>query len=149
MNKHVPRETCSASSLGCDRTRCIMQVAIITGSGQGLGASAAKLFAQHGAKLVVTDLDGSKAEQVWQIQLLLWPHGKLFTAESKALPSQLPGCPRDQISRRGGSCSCWRCHCRGISSKMCGGNRQGLRYHRHFDQQRWYSCYISLRSSAL
>ena len=41
-----------------------MQVAIITGSGQGLGAAAAKLFAQHGAKLVVTDLDGSKAEQV-------------------------------------------------------------------------------------
>ena len=39
---------------------------IITGAGQGLGAAAAKLFAQHGAKLVVTDLDGSKAEQVRQ-----------------------------------------------------------------------------------
>ncbi|CAL5220703.1 g2759 [Coccomyxa viridis] len=42
------------------------KVTIITGSGQGLGAAAAKLFAQHGAKLVVTDLDGSKAEQVAQ-----------------------------------------------------------------------------------
>lgn len=41
-----------------------MQVAIITGSGQGLGAAAAKLFAQHGARIVVTDLDGAKAEQV-------------------------------------------------------------------------------------
>ncbi|CAK0783378.1 hypothetical protein CVIRNUC_006577 [Coccomyxa viridis] len=40
------------------------KVAIITGSGQGLGAAAAKLFAQHGAKLVVTDLDGSKAKQI-------------------------------------------------------------------------------------
>lgn len=45
-----------------------MQVSIITGSGQGLGASAAKLFAQHGAKLVVTDLDGTKAEQVCKDQ---------------------------------------------------------------------------------
>ena len=41
-----------------------LQVAIITGSGQGLGAAAARLFAHHGAKLVVTDLDGSKAKQV-------------------------------------------------------------------------------------
>ena len=41
-----------------------VQVAIITGSGQGVGAAAAKLFAQHGAKVVVTDIDGSKSEQV-------------------------------------------------------------------------------------
>ena len=46
-----------------------LQVAIITGSGQGLGAAAAKLFAQHGAKLVVTDLDGSKAKQVSKIRM--------------------------------------------------------------------------------
>lgn len=43
---------------------CHLQVAIITGSGQGVGAAAAKLFAQHGAKLVVTDIDASKSEQV-------------------------------------------------------------------------------------
>jgi NAD(P)-dependent dehydrogenase (short-subunit alcohol dehydrogenase family) len=49
---------------------CTLQVAIITGSGQGLGASAAKLFAQHGARVVVTDLDGAKADQVW--------HGKQY-----------------------------------------------------------------------
>ena len=46
---------------------------IITGSGQGLGAAAAKLFAQHGAKLVVTDLDGSKAEQVRPAYLSVHP----------------------------------------------------------------------------
>ena len=51
-------------SLVYEVRKCTMQVAIITGSGQGLGAAAAKLFAQHGAKLVVTDLDSSKAEQV-------------------------------------------------------------------------------------
>ena len=41
-----------------------LQVAIITGSGQGLGAAAAKLFAQHGAKIVVSDIDATKAQQV-------------------------------------------------------------------------------------
>lgn len=40
------------------------QVAIITGSGQGIGESTAKLFAQHGAKVVVTDIDGKKADKV-------------------------------------------------------------------------------------
>jgi 3-oxoacyl-[acyl-carrier protein] reductase len=33
------------------------QVAIITGSGQGIGEAAAKLFAKEGAKVVVTDID--------------------------------------------------------------------------------------------
>ncbi len=33
------------------------QVAIITGSGQGIGAEAARLFAQEGAKVVVQDID--------------------------------------------------------------------------------------------
>jgi len=33
------------------------QVAIITGSGRGIGAAAASLFAEHGAKIVVNDRD--------------------------------------------------------------------------------------------
>lgn len=45
-----------------------LQVAIITGSGQGLGAAAAKLFALHGAKVVVSDIDATKAEQVLLFQ---------------------------------------------------------------------------------
>lgn len=47
-----------------DRHRTILQVAIITGSGQGLGAAAAKLFATHGAKVVVHDIDVVKAREV-------------------------------------------------------------------------------------
>jgi NAD(P)-dependent dehydrogenase (short-subunit alcohol dehydrogenase family) len=35
------------------------QTAIITGSGQGIGAEAAKLFAKEGAKVVVADVDAS------------------------------------------------------------------------------------------
>lgn len=35
------------------------QVAIITGSGQGIGAEAARLFAKEGAKVVVADIDAS------------------------------------------------------------------------------------------
>lgn len=33
------------------------QVAIITGSGQGIGAEAAQLFAHEGARVVVQDID--------------------------------------------------------------------------------------------
>ncbi len=39
------------------------KIAIITGSGRGIGAATAKLFAQHGAKVVVTDIDPNPAEQ--------------------------------------------------------------------------------------
>ncbi|KAF9740264.1 hypothetical protein PMIN04_012093 [Paraphaeosphaeria minitans] len=40
------------------------QTAIITGSGQGIGAEAARLFANEGAKVVVADVDAKKAQAV-------------------------------------------------------------------------------------
>lgn len=39
------------------------QVAIITGSGRGIGAAAARLFASEGASIVVSDLDSAPAEE--------------------------------------------------------------------------------------
>merc|ERR1712000_678560 len=40
------------------------QVAIITGSGQGIGTEAARLFAKEGAKVVVADIDAQKSQDV-------------------------------------------------------------------------------------
>lgn len=40
------------------------QVAIITGSGQGIGGEAARLFANEGAKVIVSDIDSKKAEDM-------------------------------------------------------------------------------------
>ncbi|MDX1531851.1 MAG: SDR family NAD(P)-dependent oxidoreductase [Rhodothermales bacterium] len=40
------------------------QVVVITGAGRGIGAAAAKRFAEHGASVVVNDLDAEPAEGV-------------------------------------------------------------------------------------
>jgi len=40
------------------------KVAIITGAGRGIGASCAKLFAEHRAKVVVSDIDNAPAQAV-------------------------------------------------------------------------------------
>ncbi|ORX57648.1 NAD(P)-binding protein [Hesseltinella vesiculosa] len=40
------------------------EVAIITGSGQGIGKSCAEVYAREGALVVVTDIDAAKSDQV-------------------------------------------------------------------------------------
>ena len=40
------------------------QVAVVTGAGRGIGAATARLFAQHGAKVVVNDLNQKPADEV-------------------------------------------------------------------------------------
>ncbi|KAI1342580.1 hypothetical protein F5Y15DRAFT_413088 [Xylariaceae sp. FL0016] len=53
-----------ASQLNYPKGLLAGQVAIITGSGQGIGAEAARLFANEGARVVVSDIDGPKAQSV-------------------------------------------------------------------------------------
>ena len=42
------------------------KIAIVTGAGSGLGRAAAMLFAEHGAEVVVADVDGDRATAVAQ-----------------------------------------------------------------------------------
>ncbi|KAM3075691.1 hypothetical protein ACMFMG_007822 [Clarireedia jacksonii] len=53
-----------ASHLNYPRGLLADQVAIITGSGQGIGAETARLFANEGAKVIVSDIDAAKAQSV-------------------------------------------------------------------------------------
>ncbi|GAM87981.1 hypothetical protein ANO11243_060100 [Dothideomycetidae sp. 11243] len=53
-----------AGHLNFPKGLLVGQVAIITGSGQGIGAEAARLFANEGAKVVVSDIDKTKSDQV-------------------------------------------------------------------------------------
>lgn len=49
-----------AGHLNYPRGMLAGQTAIITGSGQGIGAECARLFANEGAKVVVADVDASR-----------------------------------------------------------------------------------------
>jgi len=59
-DKRVDRVAQVAGHLNFPKGMLAGQVAIITGSGQGIGAEAARMFANEGAKVVVSDIDSSK-----------------------------------------------------------------------------------------
>ena len=54
-----------ASQLNWPKGMLAGQVAIITGSGQGIGAEAARLFANEGAKVVVSDIDSGMLRYIY------------------------------------------------------------------------------------
>jgi 3-oxoacyl-[acyl-carrier protein] reductase len=47
-------------------------VAVVTGSGQGIGKETAKLFAAQGARVVVSDLDVTKSDEVMVVVYHCW-----------------------------------------------------------------------------
>ena len=49
-----------AGHLNFPKGMLVGQVAIVTGSGQGIGAETARLFANEGAKVVVSDIDAGR-----------------------------------------------------------------------------------------
>ncbi len=53
-----------ASHLNYPKGLLAGQVAIITGSAQGIGAEVARLFANEGASVVVSDIDAAKSQAV-------------------------------------------------------------------------------------
>lgn len=63
-----------AGQLNYPRGMLTGQVAIITGSGQGIGAEAARLFAKEGAKVVVADIDASAYPDVPHLELTSYLH---------------------------------------------------------------------------
>src|SRR6266704_7192187 len=67
------------------------KVAIITGSGRGIGAAAAKLFAAEGAAVVVSDLDPAPAEETAGAIRQAGGKASVFAGDvtNPAFPSQL------------------------------------------------------------
>lgn len=57
------------------------KVAIITGSGRGIGSATAKLLAEHGAKIVVSDLDEGPAQETAQAIRAAGGEAAIFTGD--------------------------------------------------------------------
>lgn len=67
------------------------QVAIITGSGQGIGAEAAKMFAREGAKVIVQDVDaGTGSIKFYLLTFILAIDYGLLTVVFQAKRNPLP-----------------------------------------------------------
>jgi 3-oxoacyl-[acyl-carrier protein] reductase len=64
------------------------QVAVITGAGRGIGAAAAHLFARHGAKVVVNDLNQEPADEV--VAAIRAAGGEAFAVAGDVTEAEFP-----------------------------------------------------------
>ena len=77
-------EASRATALLADR------VAVVTGGGGGIGAATARLFARHGAQVVVADIDPELAQRVAD---------EITTSGGSALPAVTDVRDQDQVAR--------------------------------------------------
>ncbi|KAK4948708.1 hypothetical protein LTR10_012712 [Elasticomyces elasticus] len=56
----------SASRSQCNSQKCLLasQVVIVTGGAQGIGEAVVTLFAQHGAKIAISDIDAERSQRL-------------------------------------------------------------------------------------
>ena len=65
------------------------RTAIITGSGRGIGRAAAELFARHGARVVVSDIDSEPAEET--VQAIRAAGGEAISVPGDVTDRAFPG----------------------------------------------------------
>jgi NAD(P)-dependent dehydrogenase (short-subunit alcohol dehydrogenase family) len=78
------------------------KIAVITGGGGVLGGEFAKTLAQCGAKTIILDIDGDKAEEV--AQEIIGEGGESLAIETDVLDVQALKAARERINKQFGAC---------------------------------------------
>ncbi|MBW0012765.1 SDR family NAD(P)-dependent oxidoreductase [Mycobacterium sp.] len=87
-------ETMQAGELLADR------VAVVTGGGAGIGAATARLFAHHGARVVIADVDADSAHQVAE-EIRMADRSAMAVVTDVREPGQVSALARTVLDRHG------------------------------------------------
>ncbi len=73
-----PRALARARRAQCPRARFEDHLVVVTGAGSGIGRATALEFAEHGAEVIVTDIDLQTAERTAQLASTLGPRARAY-----------------------------------------------------------------------